>query len=75
MNAAQQRLARDPNLKAVVDEAEGILNAARGQGLGRRTFLKLAGLAGGGLTLAFHLGSPSLAQGQEAAGGTTLNAF
>ena len=75
MNAAQQRLARDPNLKAVVDEAEGILNAARGQDLGRRTFLKLAGLAGGGLTLAFHLGSPSLAQGGEAAGGIALNAF
>jgi len=52
---AQQRLARDPNLHAVIREAEA--QAGRiGQDFSRRTFLKLTGFAGAGLTLAFHMG-------------------
>ena len=72
---AAERLARDPNLKAVVREVEASLDAARRQDVSRRTFLKLTGLAGGGLTLAFYLGSPSVAQSQEATGEFAPNAF
>ena len=75
MNAAQRRLARDPNLRAVVREAEGLLDSAWRQDLSRRTFLKLTGLAGGGLALGFHLGMPSVAQSQEAGGDFAPNAF
>ena len=75
MNAAQQRLARDPNLRAVVREAEGLLDSAWRQDLSRRTFLKLTGLAGGGLALGFHPGTPSVAQSQEAGGDFAPNAF
>jgi isoquinoline 1-oxidoreductase beta subunit len=75
MNAAQRRLARDPNLKAAVLEAEGLLDNAWRQDLSRRSFIKLAGLAGGGLTLGFQLGAPSITQAQEAAGSFAPNAF
>ena len=51
---AAERLARDPNLKAVVREVEASLDAACRQDVSRRTFLKLTGLAGGGLTLAYR---------------------
>jgi isoquinoline 1-oxidoreductase beta subunit len=75
MNAAQRRLARDPNLKAAMREAEGLLDDASCRKLDRRSFIKLAGLAGGGLTLGFHLGAPSVAHAQEATGDFTPNAF
>ena len=47
-------------------EAHEILRAAEAQtpalpGVNRRSFLKLAGLAGGGLVLAFYLGEKSAA--------------
>jgi isoquinoline 1-oxidoreductase beta subunit len=48
---AQDRLARDPNIRAAIRDAEAGSNAAW-QKLDRRMFLKLTGLAGGGLTLA-----------------------
>ncbi|HEY5622714.1 MAG TPA: molybdopterin cofactor-binding domain-containing protein [Gammaproteobacteria bacterium] len=75
MNAAQRRLARDRNLTAAVLEAEGLLDNASRQGFSRRSFIKLAGLAGGGLTLGFQLGAPSIAQSQEAGGDFAPNAF
>ncbi|MDH4124351.1 MAG: molybdopterin-dependent oxidoreductase [Gammaproteobacteria bacterium] len=75
MNAAERRLARDPNLAAVLREADGVLAAATGHTVSRRTFLKLAGLAGGGLTLGFNLSATSAAQGASAAGELEFNAF
>lgn len=48
---AGERLARDPNIRAAFREADERLNSAW-ERVSRRTFLKLTGLAGGGLTLA-----------------------
>jgi isoquinoline 1-oxidoreductase beta subunit len=57
---AAQRLARDPNIKAVIRDVEAEEIVA--EHLSRRTFIKLTGLAGGGLTLAACLGDRSFAQ-------------
>jgi isoquinoline 1-oxidoreductase beta subunit len=48
---AGERLARDPNIRAAFREADERRNSAW-EKVSRRTFLKLTGLAGGGLTLA-----------------------
>jgi isoquinoline 1-oxidoreductase subunit beta len=58
---AQERLARDPNIESAMREAE-----ARAEGaltvpwtkVNRRTFLKLTGLTGAGLTLGAYIASP-----------------
>ncbi len=62
---AQDRLARDPNIRAAIRDAEADSSAAW-QKLDRRTFLKLTGLASGGFTLAacFHDSPASVAQAQ-----------
>ena len=57
---AAQRLARDPNIKSVIRDVEAEEIVA--EHLSRRTFIKLTGLAGGGLTLAACLGDRSFAQ-------------
>ena len=75
MNAAQQRLARDPNLRDAIRQAEGNPDGAWQHDISRRTFLKLTGFAGGGLTLGFCLGTPSLARGQETADEFAPNAY
>ena len=75
MNAAQRRLARDPNLRDAIRQAEGNPDGAWQHDISRRTFLKLTGFAGGGLTLGFCLGTPSLARGQEAADEFAPNAY
>ena len=75
MNAAQRRLARDPNLRDAIRQAEGNPDGAWQHDVSRRTFLKLTGFAGGGLTLGFYLGTPSLALGQETADEFSPNAY
>jgi len=65
---AAERLARDPNLKAVMREVEAELGTIGAQDVSRRTFLKLTGVAGGGLTLAFYLGNRSVAMAQDTGG-------
>ena len=75
MNAAQRRLARDPNLRDAIRQAEGSPDGTRQHDISRRTFLKLTGFAGGGLTLGFYLGAPSLARGQETADEFAPNAY
>ncbi|MBT8101189.1 MAG: molybdopterin-dependent oxidoreductase, partial [Gammaproteobacteria bacterium] len=64
---AGERLARDANLRAAIRDAESD-TVATWRKLDRRTFLKLTGLAGGGLTLAACFGgdTPSAATGQAA---------
>lgn len=50
---ARERLARDPNLKAVIRDVEARIESASLQpGFSRRTFLVVTGLASSGLTLA-----------------------
>ncbi len=75
MNAAQRRLARDPNLRHAIREAEGGIERVWQQDVSRRTFLKLTGIAGGGLTLGFLAGAPHTAQGQAATGDFAPNAY
>ena len=75
MNAAQRRLARDPNLRNAIREAEGGIERVWQQDVSRRTFLKLTGIAGGGLTLGFLAGAPPKAHGQAATGDFAPNAY
>ena len=74
MNALE-RLAKDRNLKAAVREAEAAHSGIRAPDVSRRTFLKLTGLAGGGLTLAVYLGNRSVALAADSGGEFTPNAF
>lgn len=73
---AAERLARDPNLKTAIRDAEGDLaDAWYTHKIGRRTFLKLTGLAGGGLTLAVCLGNSPVAVAAGHASKFEPNAF
>jgi isoquinoline 1-oxidoreductase subunit beta len=72
---AAERLARDPNLKAVVREVEESMAAAYTQDVSRRTFLKLTGLAGGGLVLGISLGRSAPTQAQSMPDSFAPNAF
>ncbi len=74
MNALE-RLAKDRNLKAAVREAEAERAGIRVPDVSRRTFLKLTGVAGGGLTLALCLGNRSVALAADSSGEFTPNAF
>ena len=71
---ALERLARDPNIRAAIHDAEADSNAVW-QKLNRRTFLKLTGLAGGGLTLAACISSGPAAVTDEQPGDFAPNAF
>ncbi len=71
---ASARLARDPNLDALMQDAEGGA-AWRLEKVDRRAFLKLTGIAGGGLTLAICLGDRAVAEAQEAESEFVPNAF
>lgn len=71
---ARDRLAHDPNIRAAIRDAEADSNAAWRK-LDRRTFLKLTGLAGGGLTLAAYFGDSPVAVAEEQVGDFTPNAF
>ncbi|WP_165420192.1 xanthine dehydrogenase family protein molybdopterin-binding subunit [Edaphobacter modestus] len=64
----------DSEIQAIIAEVETI--APPVATIGRRSFLKLAGFAGGGLVLAFHLDTRS-ARAEDAGGHetTTLNSF
>ena len=73
---ASERLARDPNLHAALRDAEaGDTVAGPLRALSRRRFLQLTGLAGGGLTLACHVGSPSVAREKARTDDFAPNAF
>lgn len=71
----------NPNLPAFLQAVERELagGSARGRALDRRSFLKVTGVAGGGLWFAFYLGVRPAAQGADAPGGEadtfTPNAF
>jgi isoquinoline 1-oxidoreductase beta subunit len=71
---AQDRLARDPNIRAAIRDAEADSKAAWGK-LDRRAFLKLTGLAGGGLTLAACFGDSPVSFAEDQIGDFTPNAF
>ena len=76
MAAAEVMTQFDAEIQALIAEVETI--APPVTTIGRRSFLKLAGFAGGGLVLAFHLDARS-ARAEDAAGHetntTTLNSF
>jgi len=72
---AAERLARDPNLKAVVREVEESMAKTFHQDVSRRAFLKVTGLAGGGLVLGMSLSIPSPAKAQSSADNFSPNAF
>lgn len=67
----------DADMQALIAEVTTMPAPATATSMGRRSFLKLASLAGGGLVLAFHLDTRS-ARAEEAGHETTvsgLNAF
>ena len=59
-------VARDPSLREAERYAEGFHRAAGGtaNALSRRGFIKIAGIAGGGLTIGFWLGSADFVDAQ-----------
>src|SRR5688572_7598219 len=63
----------DEYLRDIIREMEGEGAVTRSATLDRRSFLKLTGLAGGGLVLAFYTGAP--AEGAAAAQEFVPNAF
>lgn len=71
---AGERLARDTNLRVAIRDAESG-TAATWRKLDRRTFLKLTGLAGGGLTLAACFGGDSWPAVDGASGDFMPNVF
>ena len=73
MPAAETFLKHDAEMQALIAEVETITPAVAT--MGRRTFLKLASFAGGGLVLAFHLDTKAAYADDGAAAVTTLNAF
>ena len=72
---ATERLARDPNLRTAIEDVDGEVVAMRLQKVDRRTFLKLTGLAGGGLTLAACVGNSTLVAPARSQGDYEFNAF
>jgi len=63
-------VARDPNLQDIYREAEAELKPGWAhRDVGRRTFLKLTGLAGGGLALGFWTGERSVTLAQSGTAG------
>jgi len=63
----------DAQIQALIAEVETITPPVAT--IGRRSFLKLAGFAGGGLVLAFYLDTRPVRAEEVAANETTLNAF
>lgn len=72
MPAAETMAQFDAEMQALMAEVETI--APPVAIMGRRSFLKLASFAGGGLVLAFHLDTRA-AKAEETSGPTVLNAF
>ncbi len=62
----------DAEIQAMIAEVETVSSPVAT--MGRRTFLKLAGFAGGGLVLAFQLDT-RVARAENAHDATVLNAF
>jgi isoquinoline 1-oxidoreductase beta subunit len=70
--------AADADVREILRSAEAEFGIERSHRLNRRSFIKLAGLAGGGFALAFHVGekSAALAASSESAPTTAaLNAY
>jgi isoquinoline 1-oxidoreductase beta subunit len=65
----------DQYLQDIIREVEAELETNQAQTINRRSFIKLTGLAGGGLVLAFHLGEGSSALGAQGESEVVLNAF
>ncbi len=76
MNARIDNQSADEYLRGIIGEMEsgGAATAAR-LGLSRRSFLKVSGMAGGGLVLAFCVGSRAQAAGKAAGSVFAPNAF
>ena len=67
---------RDPYLQDIIRDVETELGTHKLKAIPRRSFIKLTGLAGGGLVLAFHLGKSSSAlAAQEGSNTFAPNAF
>ena len=67
---------RDQYLQDIIREVEAELDAPKMKTIPRRSFIKLTGVAGGGLVLAFHLGEGSTALAAQAGSDTFApNAF
>src|SRR5690606_7547157 len=64
--------ATDAYVREILDAAIAQARRAR---LDRRTFFKVAGLAGAGLVLAFHVGERNVAYAKDGAGAFAPNAF
>src|SRR6186713_336632 len=67
-NLTQKRIA-DDYLQSIMEMVEGKA-ASTSQSLDRRSFLKLTGMAGGGLVLAFHVGDKNAALANTDVAGT-----
>jgi isoquinoline 1-oxidoreductase beta subunit len=65
----------DQYLQDIIREVEAELETNQAQTINRRSFIKLTGLAGGGLVLAFRLGEDSSALGAQGESEVVLNAF
>ncbi len=65
----------DPMLDGLISEAETIISRTPATSLTRRSFLKLTGVAGGGLALAISLSPQGFAQSGTNGGLAQLNAF
>lgn len=74
MAAAETFAQYDTEIQALIAEVETISSPIIST-MGRRSFFKLAGLAGGGLTLAFYLNTRSARAETSGSETTTLNAF
>ncbi|HTH54345.1 MAG TPA: molybdopterin cofactor-binding domain-containing protein [Edaphobacter sp.] len=73
MAAAETFTQFDAEMRALIAEVETIPSPVTAS-MGRRSFLKLAGFAGGGLVLAFHLDTRT-ARAEETKDVTVMNAF
>src|SRR5262245_38572655 len=70
--------AADADVREILRLADEPLGVERGGRLSRRSFIKLAGLAGGGFALAFHVGDRSVAlaaPGESSPDNSALNAY
>lgn len=74
MAAAETFAQYDAEIQALIAEVETISPPVAAT-MARRSFIKLASLAGGGLALAFHLDTRPVRAEEVAANETTLNAF